>query len=173
MNNPTTWLDDLLSKLIAVNGVALPNQPYLNFIGGVTAVDNPDGLDGIGSTDVTITPAVSSGTSVTLSYGGTTSYTVILTDLQIVFDASGWTGSQAALEALLPVAPFVGMRVEFVYDGWSSALPPPPRVNGNGNPIVPYAPFVRTSAQRVDWTAITDQGVTAAWRWSGAVWFPA
>lgn len=55
MSNPT-FLDQLLNKLIAVNGVPLPPRPYLNFISGNgPPVDNPTfAVNGVvvGSTDV-------------------------------------------------------------------------------------------------------------------------
>jgi hypothetical protein len=57
-----TYLDQLLNKLIAVNGVPLPARPYLNFIGGTGApIDNPGfTVNGIvvGSTDVPLTSLI-------------------------------------------------------------------------------------------------------------------
>lgn len=57
-----TALDQLLIKLFAQNGTPLPSRPYANLLGtGVSAVDNPNFTvngDVVGSTDITIGPAV-------------------------------------------------------------------------------------------------------------------
>lgn len=61
MSNPT-FLDQLLSKQIAVQGVPLPARPYLNFIGGTgPPVDNPTFAVGgviVGSTDVPLSSLI-------------------------------------------------------------------------------------------------------------------
>jgi hypothetical protein len=50
-------LEQLLIKLVAINGVPLPSRPYLNLLGLVAAADNPNfTVNGqqFGSTDVTL-----------------------------------------------------------------------------------------------------------------------
>ena len=46
-----SWLDDLLGKIVMLNGVAVPDRKRLNFVGsGLSVQDNPSS----GTTDVTI-----------------------------------------------------------------------------------------------------------------------
>ena len=142
---PPTALDQLLNKLIAVNGIPMPVEPYLNLV-GVAAADNPTfevGGQPVGATDVYFSASVqetsSAATTVTVAQAGA----VFLVDT-----------SAGAYQVLLPPAATMaalgasgdGLWWEFVdvpstatgghtlgQSGWANN---PLTVGGNGNSLV-------------------------------------
>jgi hypothetical protein len=107
-------LDQLLNKLIAIAGVPLPARPYLNFVTGATAVDNPTFVDPngdvVGSTDVTVSGGGGGGGPVYLPTSTFSSHPAPAAAAQNVLPINSSGGS---FVQPFPTGSAVGNEIEF------------------------------------------------------------